>query len=96
MALYRVKAFFMHEHEKAAATSAERAAILTETEWTDGYVMGVIDEGEIPALVDQGLVITPIEVLETPDRSPGRDPYDGSGGPATPLRGCVARDRSPA
>jgi hypothetical protein len=72
MALYRVKAFFIHEHEKAAAASAERAATLTETEWTDGYVMGVIDEGEIPPLIDQGLVITPIEVLETPDpNAPG-------------------------
>ena len=65
MALYRVKVFFMHEHERAAAAAAERAAALTETEWTDGYVMGVIDEGAISGLTDQGLVITPIEMLET-------------------------------
>jgi serine protease AprX len=72
MALYRVKAFFMHEHERVAAADAEQAAVLSNTEWTDGYVIGVIDESEIPALIDQGLVVTPIEVLETPDR-------DGSG-----------------
>jgi hypothetical protein len=68
MALFRVKAFFMHEHERVAAANAEQAAVLTDTEWTDGYVMGVIDESEIQALIDRGLVVTPIELLETPDR----------------------------
>lgn len=65
MALYRVKVFFMHKHERAAAAAAVSAAVLTEFEWTEGYVMGVIDEGAISGLVDQGLVVTPIEMLIT-------------------------------
>jgi subtilisin family serine protease len=65
MARYRVKAFFIHKDERAAAEAAEVSAVLTETEWTDGYVMGVIDDGGISSLADQGLVITPIEMLET-------------------------------
>src|SRR5258708_35907796 len=50
MAMFRVKAFFMHEHEAAAAKRAEEAATLTDTEWTDGYVLGVVDEKHIPQL----------------------------------------------
>src|SRR5690242_19205201 len=67
MMRYRVKAFFMHEREQKAAADAEKAAILTETEWTDGYVIGVIDEGAIARLVEQGLVITPIEIVDMPE-----------------------------
>jgi serine protease AprX len=65
MAKFRVKAFFMHEHEAAAASRAEQASVMTDTEWTDGYVIAVVDESEIPNLVRQGLVITPIEIVET-------------------------------
>ena len=39
MATYRVKAFFMHESEFAAAKRAEQAKTITDTEWTDGYVI---------------------------------------------------------
>jgi serine protease AprX len=67
MAQFRVKAFFMHEHEAAAARRAEETSVMTDTEWTDGYLMGVVDEREIPALVRQGLVVTPIERVETRD-----------------------------
>jgi subtilisin family serine protease len=65
MAMFRVKAFFMHEHEAAAAKRAEDAATLTDTEWTEGYVLGVIDEKHIPHLAKAGLVITPVEKVES-------------------------------
>ena len=65
MAQFRVKAFFMHEDEQQAAKNAEKASVMTDTEWTEGYLMGVIEEREISALVGQGLVITPIERVET-------------------------------
>jgi subtilisin family serine protease len=64
VALFRVKAFFIHEHEADAARDAERTSALTETEWTDGYVLGVIDEKYIPRLARRGLVITPVEKVE--------------------------------
>jgi hypothetical protein len=65
MAKFRVKAFFMHEREKAAAEQAEKDHVITDTEWTDGYLMGVVDESEILGLAEKGLVITPIESVET-------------------------------
>jgi hypothetical protein len=67
MAKFRVKAFFMHESELATAKRAEDLNVITDTEWTDGYLMGVIDEADIQGLAQQGLVITPIEILETRD-----------------------------
>jgi serine protease AprX len=75
MAKFRVKAFFMHESEQAAAKRAEDSNVITDTEWTDGYLMGVVDENDIQRLAQQGLVITPIETIETADdasRSPSR------------------------
>jgi hypothetical protein len=86
MAKFRVKAFFMHEHEAAAAKRAEEASAITDTEWTDGYVIAVVDESEIPALVRQGLVITPIEIVET-----SGDP----GAPRRATRGGGTRARAP-
>jgi hypothetical protein len=47
MAQFRVKAFFMHEHEATAAKRAEEASIITDTERTAGYVMRIIDENKI-------------------------------------------------
>jgi serine protease AprX len=67
MTRYRVKAFFMHEREQQAAADAEQAATLSDCEWTDGYVIGVIDEPEIARLRQQGLVITPIEIVDVPE-----------------------------
>jgi serine protease AprX len=87
MTLYRVKVFFVREKEMEAARRAEHDAVLTDTEWTDGYVMGVVDEGNIAALVEQGLVLTPIEVVRSADeeapatrsgRSRGRQPHGGA------------------
>ena len=54
MATYRVKAFFMHESERDAAERAEQAKVITEAEWTDGYVIGVIDEKQVAGLVKGG------------------------------------------
>lgn len=64
VAKFRVKAFFMHEHEKAAAAGAVGNGTVTDFEWTDGYLIGVVDETKITELTQQGLVITPIEMLE--------------------------------
>lgn len=64
MGKFRVKAFFMHEHERAAAAQAASDGAITDGEWTDGYLIGVVDEEKIPELAQQGLVITPIEMLE--------------------------------
>jgi serine protease AprX len=69
MAKFRVKAFFMHEGERAAAERAAKDDVITDTEWTDGYLMGVVDEAKIPGLAQMGLVITPIERVETPGES---------------------------
>ena len=70
LARYRVKAFFMHEAELAAAERAERANTITETEWTDGYVIAVIDEAQVADLVKQGLIVTPIERVESSEGGP--------------------------
>jgi len=64
MTTYRVKVFFMHENELDAAKQAEVAKTITDTEWTEGYVLGVIDEAHVAGLAKQGLVITPIERVE--------------------------------
>jgi serine protease AprX len=64
MAIYRVKVFFMHENELDAAKQAEGAKTITDTEWTEGYVIGLIDEAHVAGLAKQGLVITPIERVE--------------------------------
>ena len=82
MAKYRVKAIFMHERERAAAARAAGDGAITEGEWTDGYLMGVVDEKNIPALAQQGLVITPIELIE--------DAGSAAAGPSRSVR-SVAR-----
>jgi serine protease AprX len=60
MANKRIIAYFMHEHEKAAAENALSAAVSTAS-----FVMGEIDEGKIDDLADQGLI-----VHELPDAKP--------------------------
>lgn len=52
MANKRIIAYFMHEHEKAAAEQALSAATST-----DSFVMGEIDEGKIDDLANQGLIV---------------------------------------
>lgn len=72
MTRFRVKAFFMHPGERDAAAQAATDGVFSDVEWTDGYLMGVVDEKNIPALVDKGLVITPIESLEAPGEASTR------------------------
>jgi serine protease AprX len=81
MTKFRVKAFFMHEREQHVAGEAERNNVITEAEWTDGYLIGVIDQKDVAALADKGLVITPIEIVE-----------DGSARSAS--RGVLQRKRA--
>ena len=70
MARYRVKAYFMHESEEAAAKKAVDDSLLESPEWTPGYVMGVVDEADIAKLSEDGLVVTPIE--EVSSLAPGK------------------------
>jgi subtilisin family serine protease len=78
MTTYRVKAFFMHENELDAAKRAEVAKTITDTEWTEGYVIGLIEEGHVAGLAKQGLVITPIERVETVKPQPGTRSRSGA------------------
>src|SRR5262245_3347020 len=61
MAKYRVKAFYLHEHEHAAARQAEKNGIIKSAEWTEGYVIGIVDKQQIKALLDDGVVVSVIE-----------------------------------
>jgi subtilisin family serine protease len=61
MAKFLVKAFYIHEHEHAAAKQAEDASIIQNAEWTDGYVLGVVDQTKFKTLSDQGLVVSVVE-----------------------------------
>ncbi|PBC01436.1 S8 family serine peptidase [Mesorhizobium sp. WSM3860] len=65
MAKYRVKAFFMHERERDVARAAETVGTITEAEWTEGYVIGVIDSKDISRLASGGLVVKPVEIIES-------------------------------
>lgn len=58
---YRIKAYFMHEHEQDVAKRAEEKSLITEAEWTPGYVMGVCGKSAIKRLSDQGLVVSYVE-----------------------------------
>jgi serine protease AprX len=93
MAQFRIKAFFMHESEEEAAKTAEATAIIKESEWTDGYLMGVVDEKAIPQLIRQGLIITPIERVETATahatRSAARSASRAKKQPVKPLGSSV-------
>jgi serine protease AprX len=81
LATYRVKAFFIHQAERDAALRAEQTSIITDTEWTDGYVIAVIDEARVTELVRAGLVITPIEKVQR-----GQAPYGTRGAASGPER----------
>ena len=72
MSRYRVKAFFMHEHEAQAARRAVESFVVVDPEWTEGYLVGVVDESAIQDLTRQGLLITPIERVEAPTPTPTR------------------------
>jgi hypothetical protein len=61
MTKYRVKAYYMHEHERAAAERAESESIIQSAEWTDGYVMGLVDKTQLKSLSEKGLVVSVVE-----------------------------------
>lgn len=63
MAVKSVIAFFMHEHEQACALRA-----LSNAESTESFVIGDLDESEIGALQEQGLIVQeqPTAQIETP------------------------------
>jgi len=67
MTKYRIKAYFMHEHEQDAAKEAVDASVITDAEWTPGYVMGVVHEPRIESLSKQGLVISLVEKIASAD-----------------------------
>jgi serine protease AprX len=66
MSKYRIKAYFMHEYEEIAAKEAVSNSIITEAEITPGYIMGVVEESEIPGLSDKGLVVSVVEEIVEP------------------------------
>lgn len=78
MPRFRVKAFFMHEHEEAAAHDAVDSSVISSAEWTPGYVMGICSADGIASLAKQGLVVTLVEEVES-------EPATGSSG-APPRR----------
>ncbi len=61
MTMYRVKAYYMHEHEEAAARQAESNAQIADAEWTPSFVMGVVDDAGIKSLQKKGLVVSLVE-----------------------------------
>lgn len=65
MARKRVIAHFMHEHEQSAAEHA-----LTTPLTTEGYVLGEIEENQIPALRQQGLIVQELRDPTPPDVVP--------------------------
>ncbi len=83
MAKYRVKLYFVHENEEQAARDAVAQQRIAGAEWTQGYVLGIVDEKEFPALAEQGLVIAPIEKLQRARRQPAPIPQVGSVEPPT-------------
>ena len=70
MAKYRIKAYFMHEHEAQAAQDAVDASVISEPEWTRGYLMGVVDGSKIKSLTKKGLVISAVEKIESAGQEP--------------------------
>lgn len=64
---FRIKAYLMHEHEHGVAQQAVDASLITEAEWTDGYVMGVVDKAGLEELSKKGLVVSLVEELTSID-----------------------------
>lgn len=63
----RIIAHFMHEHEEAAASQK-----MTQVERTEGYLVGEIDENDIPELMRRGVIIQVLE--EEPEaETPGKE-----------------------
>lgn len=87
MALKRVIAHFMHEDEQAAAVQA-----LNVIQNTESYVLGEIDEADIPALEAKGLIVQ--EVPQAPQLQPTETPKGTPGVLGIP--GGAAEERAPS
>lgn len=81
---FRVKAYLMHEREHDIAQHAVDSSVITEAEWTDGYVMGVVDEAGLKSLSNKGLIVSLVEQLAPPEEFPSSDRARG-GDPLTAL-----------
>ena len=89
MPRYRVKAFFMHEHEESAAHDAVNSSVISSAEWTPGYVMGVLSADDIESLTKQGLIVTVVEEV-------GSVPEAVTAGAAPPRRAIKKAGRKRA
>ncbi len=58
---YRIKGYYMHETERAAAQVAVDAAVISEAEMTPGFVTGIVDEAHFEQLRSSGLILSVIE-----------------------------------
>lgn len=77
MAQIRVIAFHMHEYEQAAANQ-----FLRDAEHTAGFSLGMIEEEDISALQEQGVIVQVVEE-PSPDGETGRIPGMGCVGQVT-------------
>jgi len=82
MADVKVIAYFMHEHERSAAAAAVRNA-----QFTDSYVIGVIDEARIADLKQSGLIVERVQPVTNPIEALG---------PSFELKGARAMRRAEA
>lgn|SRR5919109_840195 len=66
MAKKRIRAHFMHERERDAAR-----AKMSQVHETESYLLGEIEEKDVPVLKDQGLIIEPMDNLRVSEVSAG-------------------------
>src|SRR4051812_45333548 len=57
---YRVKAYYIDETEREEARQLEERKLIRDAEWTEGYVLGLVDDQNFSDLMAKGLVVTPI------------------------------------
>jgi subtilisin family serine protease len=89
MTKYRIKAYFMHEHEHDVAQKAVDKSIISDAEWTPAYVMGVVDKSKIKSLTKQGLAVSVVEEIATPEERTGPSVFSVN----TPLASVVAAQK---
>jgi len=87
MAKKRVIAHFMHESEQYEAMQS-----LGDAESTGSYVMGEIEESEIPQLEQKGLIVQSLDPQPAAAETPGTDWDLRAVAPAAPAAGAAPRD----
>lgn len=71
MSRYRIKAYLINEKDESACRAAIDNATLGSPEWTEGYVIGVVDRQGLASLTRQGVMVSPIEeIVETSETGP--------------------------